>query len=471
MDSVVNNVYLSELHLFECDNKYFVYLVQNLYLYEVDYETYEQIKKMQNEYGGERPVNIYDDELISAGILYESVVPLNNSADIDSDVAKSYPQNYPLTSVVLEIANDCNLNCIYCYGQGGAYGRKRELMTFEVAKKAIDFMVENSGDSNELLVTFFGGEPLMNFAVVKEVLYYCKKIESEVNKKFSFSMTTNGTILNDEIFKFIKDNRVAVMISIDGGRDIQNKHRCYCNGRGSFDDVKKNIHRFKEARGGYLTARATVCSTDIRLSKIRNDLFELGFTNVFTSLVDTDEESPLFIGGDYTPLILEQYRILADEYVKAIMEGHIRRNDLITSKLSDIYYKKYHIRGCSAGSYSIAVGTDGHIYPCHRFMGMEKSIIGHLNTGINLELQHLYHETTVDRKKECRDCWARYLCGGGCPHTSVVHRGDISYAPTCYCDTYRGLFEIVLFTYWKLKEWDDNVFRKILAKEESCSSN
>lgn len=469
MDSFAENVYLSEVHLFEYDNKYFVFLVQNLNLYEVDCETYEQIKRIQNEYGEKKPINIHDDELVSAGILYKSAMAFNVPENMDSDIARYHPENYMLANIVLEIANDCNLNCIYCYGNGGAYGRKRELMSFEVAQKAIDFLVSNSGDLNELHVTFFGGEPLINFPVVKDVLYYCKKIESEVNKKFSFSMTTNGTILNDEIFNFIKDNRVSVMISIDGDRDIQNKHRCYCNGRGSFDDVKKNICRFKDARGGHLTARATVCSTDIRLNKIRNDLFEMGFTNVFTSMVDTDEESSLFVGGNYTPLLIEQYRLMAEEYIKGIIEGHAVRNDLMTTKLSDIYYKNCHIRDCSAANNTIAVGTDGNIYPCHRFMGMEKSIIGNLNTGINIELQHQYYEATVYRKKECKDCWARYLCGGGCPHTSVVHGGDIYHAPTCYCDIYRGFYEIILFAYWKLKEWDDNVFRKMLEKD--CSNN
>lgn len=469
MDSFAENVYLSEVHLFEYDNKYFVFLVQNLNLYEVDCETYEQIKRIQNEYGEKKPINIHDDELVSAGILYKSAMPFNVPENMDSDIARYHPENYMLANIVLEIANDCNLNCIYCYGDGGAYGRKRELMSFEVAQKAIDFLVCNSGDLTELHVTFFGGEPLINFPVVKDVLYYCKKIESEVNKKFSFSMTTNGTILNDEIFNFIKDNRVSVMISIDGDRDIQNKHRCYCNGRGSFDDVKKNICRFKDARGGHLTARATVCSTDIRLNKIRNDLFEMGFTNVFTSMVDTDEESSLFVGGIYTPLLIEQYRLMAEEYIKGIIEGHAVRNDLMTTKLSDIYYKNCHIRDCSAANNTIAVGTDGNIYPCHRFMGMEKSIIGNLNTGINIELQHQYYEATVYRKKECKDCWARYLCGGGCPHTSVVHGGDIYHAPTCYCDIYRGFYEIILFAYWKLKEWDDNVFRKMLEKD--CSNN
>lgn len=470
MDSVNKNVYLSEMHLFEYDNKYFVFLVQSLNLYEVDCETYEQIKQMQKVHGEKKPVNTYDDELISAGILYESIMPLNAPLNMDSDMIRSHSKNYPITSVVLEIANDCNLNCIYCYGQGGSYGRKRELMTFDVAKKAIDFMVANSADSNELFVTFFGGEPLINFSVVREVLYYCKEIESKINKKFSFSMTTNGTILNDEIYNFIKDNRVSVMISIDGDRDIQNKHRCYCDGKGSFDDVKKNIHRYKEARGGYLTARATVCSTDIRFKKIRDDLFKLGFTNVFTSMVDIDEESLLFVGGKYTRLIIEQYRILADDFVNGIIAGQATRNDLITSKLSDIYYKRGRIRSCSAGNSSIAVGTDGNIYPCHRFMGMEQSIIGNLNTGINPEKQNEYHAATVHTKKECKKCWARYLCGGACAHTSAVHGGDIYHAPTCYCDIYLGLYEIILHTYWKLKEWDDDVFCRLLDKGNGCKS-
>ena len=256
------------------------------------------------------------------------------------------------------------------------------------------------------------------------------------------------------------------MISVDGGEDIQNKHRCYCDGRGSFEDVKKNIERFKEARGGFLTARATVCSTDIRFKKIKDDLLAMGFTNAITSMVDTSEDSPLFIGGDYTEKILEQYQILADDYVADIMNGKKSFSPLFSSYLDKLYFKKMKIRSCNAGNNGLAIGTDGNIYPCHRFMGMPDYIIGNLESGIDETLRAQYRKATIYTKEECKDCWARYICSGGCSHTSASHNGDIYHAPSCYCDIYRGLHEIILHTYFKLKSWDDDVFRKMLDKAE-----
>ena len=462
--------YLSEMHLFQRNNAFFVFMPCNLLFFEVDHESYKNLCGLQKEFGCHRPLEAFDSEYLDAGLVYEADEPIQDElrthfeslpATMDGSAFSA-----PITSAVLQIANDCNLNCIYCYGDGGSYGRKRELMSLETAKHAVDFMVKNSKDIKELYVVFFGGEPLINFEVVKETFNYCKNIEKKNDKKFRFSMTTNGTILNDEIFHFIKDNKISVMISVDGGKEVQNKHRCYCDGRGSFDDVQKNIARFKETRGGFLTARATVCSTDIRFKQIKDDLLDMGFTNVVTSMVDTAEDSPLFIGGDYTQRVLEQYGILADDYVEKIMSHSSNGHSLFSELLDKVYFKKMKIRGCNAGTNGIAVGTDGNIYPCHRFMGMPDYIIGSLENGIDNEACNRYREATVLTKDGCKDCWARYICSGGCAHTSVVHGGDVYHAPSCYCDIYRGLYEIVLYTYWRLKEWDDNYFRKTLEKAD-----
>lgn len=472
MSTTENNNYLSELHFFDKGGTFFAFLPQNLQLYELDGETYVTLKKLYDANGTEKPININDEDLLSAGIMYNAPEPQKDQTKIHYEAMMSAEEQkkavIPITNIVLQIANDCNLNCIYCYGDGGSYGRERELMSFETAKKAIDFMVANSEGVKELLVIFFGGEPLINFEVVKAAFNYCKEIEKNSDKKFSFSMTTNGTILNDEIYHFIKDNKISVMISVDGGEDIQNKHRCYCDGRGSFEDVKKNIERFKEARGGFLTARATVCSTDIRFKKIKDDLLAMGFTNAITSMVDTSEDSPLFIGGDYTEKILEQYQILADDYVADIMNGKKSFSPLFSSYLDKLYFKKMKIRSCNAGNNGLAIGTDGNIYPCHRFMGMPDYIIGNLESGIDETLRAQYRKATIYTKEECKDCWARYICSGGCSHTSASHNGDIYHAPSCYCDIYRGLHEIILHTYFRLKGWDDDVFRKMLDKAEKA---
>lgn len=469
MNAVAKKCYMAELHLFKKRGKYFVFIPYNLRLFEVDQDTYNDLAEMFAKYGTKTPVMSDDEQYIEAGILYEAEEsmgdPVQTRCEADELAMSEEKESVPIHDVVLQIANDCNLNCIYCYGDGGSYGRERELMTLETAKKAIDVMVENCGDAETLSVVFFGGEPLINFEVVKATWEYCQEIAEKTGKKFRYSMTTNGTILTDEIYHFIKDNKVSVLISIDGGKDIQDQHRCYCDGRGSFEEVQKNIERFKEARGGYLTARATVCSTDIRFLKIRNDLLAMGFTNAITSMVDTSEDSPLFIGGEYTDRVLEQYELLADDFIEAVKRGDKGLNNLFAEAIDRLYYKRIKIRGCSAGGTSLAVGTDGNLYPCHRFMGMPEYIVGTLETGVDQEAQAKYREATVYRKEGCKTCWARYLCCGGCSHTSANH-GDIFKAPECYCDIYKGLYELVLYCYWSLKDWDENALRNWLDKAD-----
>lgn len=470
MSDTNKKYYLEEMHLFDKNGMQFVFLPTKLLLFQVDEDTYSELIAMKDKFGTETPIEEKDDVLLEAGIMYEADEP------IDDVVKKAYEARsekqdeentpIPVTSTVLQIANDCNLNCIYCYGDGGSYGRERELMTFETAKKSIDFMVANSADVERLTVIFFGGEPLINFDVVKKTFDYCKSIEESSGKKFRFSMTTNGTILTDEIYNFIKDNKISVMISMDGGKELQNKHRCYCDGKGSFEDIVKNIERFKEARGGHLTARSTVCSTDIRFKKIKDDLLALGFTNAVTSMVDTSEDSELFIGGDFTERVIEQYQILCDDYVNSLKEGKPFPQNLFESAFKTLYFKLMKIRSCSAGNSGIAVGTNELIYPCHRFMGMPEHSMGTLDTGINEEIRAKYRQANIYTKEGCKDCWARYLCNGGCAHISACH-GGIFHAPDCYCDIYRGLYEIILHAYWELKEWDNDVFKKQLEKADT----
>ena len=183
-------------------------------------------------------------------------------------------------------------------------------------------------------------------------------------------------------------------------------------------------------------------------------------------MVDTNEDSPLFIGGEHTCKVLEQYQILADDYVDAVINNRGGLNILFSATLDNLYFKRMKVRSCAAGNNGIAVGTDGNIYPCHRFMGMPEYVIGDILNGLDEQTRRSYRQATIYNKEECKFCWARYLCSGGCAHTSAVHAGDVFHAPTCYCDIYKGLYEIVLYTYWRLKEWDEDIFKNRLEKSE-----
>lgn len=462
----------NECHFFAKDDKYFIFVVSNLRLYEVDKDSYEKIYDIYN--------NVIDadwdnDKEFEVELLEAEILKSEKDADKTSQADESKPMintdNYKLnmSNIVLQVANDCNLNCKYCYGAGGTYNRVRELMTFETAKKAIDYFVANSGERKELFVIFFGGEPLMNFDLIKQVIHYCEALERSIEKKFKYSMTTNGTIFNDEIAEYIKKYNISVMMSMDGPKEIQDTYRCFADGRGSFDIIKNNIEKFKALRGGHLTVRSTICGPNIDMSSIKKSLLNLGFTNVVMSLVDADDQSPLVIEKEQKEELISQYKQLAREFIDDIKAGKAPNNAFFLEELKKLYFKQTTIRACSAGLHGFAIGSDGNIYPCHRFMGMNDFIVGNLTDGINTETVLSYTRANVEEKEDCRHCWVRYLCGGACMNTCVTRGGGIMETPKNLCEIYQDLYEIILMIYADLKEWNDTYFREYLegAKEKT----
>lgn len=460
----------NECHFFIKEGKYFIFVVSNLRLYELDKDSYEKIYGIYNntidvDWDSESE---FEAELIEAEILKsKEAIDEENQEYEEKPVINTDNYKLNMSNIVLQVANDCNLNCKYCYGAGGTYNRVRELMTFETAKKSIDYFLANSGERKELYIVFFGGEPLLNFALIKQVIHYCESLEEKIDKKFRYSMTTNGTILNDEIADYIKKYNITVMISMDGPKEIQDAYRCYENGCGSYEVIEKNIERFKELRGGHLTVRSTICGPNIQMSDIRKSLLKAGFTNVLMSLVDIDEKSPLAINKDQKEDLLRQYEILAKDFVEDIKNYKVPNNRLFLDVLEKLYYKHLTIRSCSAGLYGFAIGSDGNIYPCQRFMGMEDYIIGNLDDGIDVDKILSYSHANVEEKKDCQQCWIRYLCGGACMNMCVTRGGGIMETPYDTCEIYRALYETILMIYYELKEWDDNYFSNYLEKDKN----
>ena len=457
----------NECHFFTKDDKYFIFVVSNLRLYEVDKDSYEKIYGIYNnvfdvDWDNDKE---FETELLEAEILI-SEKDMNETSQADESKPIINTDNYKLnmSNIVLQVANDCNLNCKYCYGAGGTYNRVRELMTFETAKKAIDYFVANSGSRKLLYVVFFGGEPLLNFTLIKQVIHYCESLEEKNGKQFRYSMTTNGTILTDEIADYIKKYNITVMLSMDGPKEIQDTYRCYANGNGSYEVIEKNIERFKELRGGHLTVRSTICGPNIQMSGIRKSLLNAGFTNVVMSLVDIDESSPLAITKEQKDELLKQYEILAEEFVNDIKAHKPPNNRYFFEILEKLYFKRATIRACSAGLGGFAIGTDGNIYPCQRFMGMQDYIVGDINSEIDISKILPYFHANVEEKKDCQHCWGRYLCGGACMNLCVTRGGGIMETPKELCDIYLAIYEIVLKIYYELKNWDDDYFRNYLEK-------
>ena len=367
-------VIISEHHIFSKGGTSLLYDVNNMNLYEISGECRDIIEAIDSgkpvENGCGEDYDMVLDALKAAGMLISEAEnsPDEAESEVTSVIKAESKENIHFTHIILELANDCNLNCKYCYGDGGSYGRKREMMSLETAKKAVDFLVNNSGEGRNLGIVFFGGEPLMNFKVMKAVAHYCRAISAGTDKKFSYSMTTNGTILNDEIYEFIKENNISLTLSIDGPKNIQDCYRCYVSGKGSYDVLLPNIQKLVELKKGNLLARATVCHPNLNLNDILNELWKLKFKSIALSLVDAKETSDLYIKDEDFPVLLDEVWKLSDAYIESAKAGKHHPYFLLDAIIQDIYEKYEKRIACGAGRGAIAIGTDGKFYPCQRFM-------------------------------------------------------------------------------------------------------
>lgn len=399
------------------------------------------------------------DSLIKANIVSNDFSNVEYQCDA---MKKVYPTERPIESISLEIANDCNLACKYCYGDCGAYGGIRQIMSLEKAIEGIDFLIKNSGEIKKLKVCFFGGEPLMNFKVMKEVVKYCREKEKEIGKEFLFSMTTNATLLNDEINQFIIENKVSVMVSLDGSKNINDEYRVFPNGSGSFDLIESKVKELLKHKN--LVARATVCSPNLKLSEIGESIKSIGFKNIHLSLVNTRENSDLYVNKEDIKTLNKELEVIAKnlvEYEKINKNSNVKYPIAIFDDiLASLFHNRIRVHSCGAARGSVAITSEGNIYPCHRFSNFDGYKLGDCRSGIDPMKAEEFRTLSVDDKEDCKSCWARYLCGGGCHHTCALYYGSIKKAPKNYCDFYKKIIELSLYIYWKLKQNNEEIFKQ-----------
>ena len=305
---------LSEIHMFKMKNVKFLFDVSTLNLYEIDDNCFSFIENLTSE---DEKIEVGDSDLINS-LIEIGILKTSETDTVFEENKKNFEERQiEINNIVLEMSNDCNLNCKYCYGDGGTYGRKREFMSFETAKKAIDMFIKNKATTRKFGITFFGGEPLMNFAVMKQIVEYCKGIYERDNIEVSFSMTTNGTILTDEIYNFIIKNNIFITISIDGDKEIHDSYRKTINGKGSFDIINPNLKRLVNGKAR-MNARATICHTNTEISYIYEQILNQGFKSIAMSLADVDRNSELYITDDDYSTLFEEHKKIADKYIEAI---------------------------------------------------------------------------------------------------------------------------------------------------------
>ena len=349
-------------------------------------------------------------------------------------------------ALCLHIAHSCNLNCAYCFASQGKYHGERALMSFEVGRRALDFLIENSGTRRNLEVDFFGGEPLMNFDVVKQLVAYARSVEKQHNKNFRFTLTTNGMLIDDDVIDFANRECVNVVLSLDGRKEIHDRYRVDYAGNGSWEKIVPKFQRLVEARGGkdyYMRGTFTHANPDF-LEDIKV-MLDLGFNELSMEPVVCAPDDPSALTEEDFPIVCEQYEKLAELMLQRHREGRpfTFYHYMIDLKGGPCIYKR--ISGCGSGTEYMAVTPWGDLYPCHQFVGDEKYLLGNVFDGVsNTAAQDEFASCNVYAREECRDCWARLYCSGGCAANAYHATGSVKGVYKYGCELFKKRMECAI---------------------------
>ena len=405
----------------------------------------------------------YGDSVTEADVLecIEDIVALRKAGqlftpDTYADLAFDFKErNTVIKALCLHVAHTCNLNCSYCFASQGKYQGERALMSFEVGKRAIDFLIENSKGRHNLEVDFFGGEPLMNWDVVKQIVAYAREQEKIHNKNFRFTLTTNGLLIDDEVIAYSNQEMSNVVLSLDGRKEVHDHLRVDYAGKGSYDTIVPKFQKFVEARGDksyYI--RGTFTHNNVDFTKDLFHMADLGFTELSMEPVVCDPKDPYALTEEDKPILFEQYEILAKEMLRRKRDGKpiTFYHYMLDLEHGPCIYKR--ISGCGSGTEYMAVTPWGELYPCHQFVGDEAYSMGNIWEGVkNIEVQKEFKCCNAYAREECRDCWAKLYCSGGCAANAYHATGRITGIYEYGCDLFKKRIECAIMM--KVAEAED----------------
>ncbi len=428
---------------------------------------------VKNKGTAEELFSLAEDALQKSGAVYpkeeirEAVDEIVELSDADmlytEDIYEPYIQDFKnretvVKALCLHIAHDCNLACRYCFAEEGEYHGRRAIMSYEVGKKALDFLVKNSGNRVNLEVDFFGGEPLMNWQVVKDLVAYGRSLEEPFHKKFRFTLTTNGVLLNDEIMEFVNREMANVVLSIDGRKEVHDFMRPHRGGQGSYDEVVPKYSKLAESRNQMnYYVRGTFTHHNLDFSKDVLHLADLGFKQISVEPVVADEKEDYAIRKEDLPVIMEQYDELAKEIIKRRKEGRGFNFFHFMIDLEGGPCVAKRLSGCGSGTEYLAVTPWGDFYPCHQFVGMEQFLMGNVDDGIvNTAVRDEFKNCNVYAKEKCKDCFAKFYCSGGCAANSYNFHGSINDAYDIGCEMQRKRIECAIMIKAALADGEEN---------------
>ncbi len=423
---------------------------------DITYDVIELYEK-NRENGVETDLSLLEKELpqYSSGELQETLEEVEELKASGELFAEDEYQQYVIDfkkrktvvkALCLHIAHDCNLGCRYCFAEEGEYHGRRALMSLEVGKQALDFLVANSGNRRNLEVDFFGGEPTMNFDVVKELVRYGRSLEGPHNKNFRFTLTTNGVLLDDDIMEFANREMANVVLSIDGRKEVNDYMRPTRNGKGSYDLIVPKFRKFAELRNqtNYYV-RGTFTHHNLDFSEDVLHLADLGFKQISVEPVVAPPEEPYAIREEDLPKLLEEYDKLAKEMIKREKEGRGFNFFHFMIDLTQGPCVAKRLSGCGSGTEYLAVTPWGDLYPCHQFVGMDEFKLGDVWHGVQAEeIRDEFKLCNVYAKEKCRNCFARFYCSGGCAANSYNFHGSILDAYDIGCELQKKRIECAI---------------------------
>ena len=361
---------------------------------------------------------------------------------VDPAAATALQQSAPIKALCLHVSHDCNLRCQYCFASTGDFGTGRKIMDIETAKRAIDFVIQRSGSRRNIEVDFFGGEPLMAMDTVKATVAYARSIEKKAGKCFRFTITTNGVLLDDENIDYINREMSNAVLSLDGRPQVNDRMRKTVNGKGSYEVIVPKFQKLVAGRGTkdyYL--RGTVTHYNLDFAEDVMHMADLGFRNVSVEPVVGEETCGYALKDEDLPVVLEQYEKLAEKLKDRTDVNFFHFN--VDLAQGPCVIKR--LRGCGAGCEYVAVTPEGDIYPCHQFVGNPAYKIGSLSDGsFDMELSHRFSCLNIYTREECRDCWARFYCSGGCSASNLLVNGDIKKPNHVGCEMERKRLECAI---------------------------
>ena len=472
---------LGEFHHFSARGRRFLYLVPAGAIFEVDGAAGALIDRLAD---GEASEEQLLESLAALGLprvdahelideLYQSRVIVCES--FSPERLEDAPADFPLQTLVLNLTNQCNLSCQYCYEFGedkvATPEGKPKFMDFETAQSSVDFLLEQSAGRRTVHITFFGGETLMNFPLLKKVVTYANERAAAQGRSIDFSLTTNATLLTPAIIEFLSENRIGVTVSMDGPAELHDKLRVFSNGRGSYDIIAPRVRALiQNHRTRPITARVTLTNGVTDVVKIFRHLKnDLGFHEVGFAPVTTSPDRLYAINERGMDDVLSQFHVLADEYLEFALRGEMHGFSNVSDTLSELCQGVNKSHPCGAALGLVGVGPSGDIAPCHRFVDSDTHALGHISTGINREKQKDFLQRGhINSKYDCHTCWARPLCAGGCHHEAYVRYGDTGHPNLHYCDWIRGWTDTCLQIYGAISAHNPE-FLRVFAERKALS--